>query len=114
MKRIMNAWMAIAALVLLASGASAQSLGDYARAARKNKPQSETAARIYDNDNLPTNQQVSVVGPEAAPAAKDGQGTAKAEVRDPKIAEAERKQAADDMQKKMDAQKEKIGALSHE
>src|ERR1039457_1665489 len=46
MKRIMKVWMAIAALILLgASGVSAQSLGDYARAVRKKKPQAETATR---------------------------------------------------------------------
>src|ERR1039457_6135586 len=90
MKRIMKVWMAIAALILLgASGVSAQSLGDYARAVRKKKPQAETAPpprpgehragagpktgprrgrppRHYDNDNLPTNEQLSVVGPETA------------------------------------------------
>jgi hypothetical protein len=114
MKRIMNVWMAMVALILLASGLSAQSLGDYARAARKNKPQSDTATRHYDNDNLPTNQQVSVVGAQAEPAAKGGQSTANAQAPDPKAADAERKQAADDMQKKLDAQREKINALSHE
>lgn len=115
MKRIMKIWMAIAALILLgASGVSAQSLGDYARAVRKNKPQAETATRHYDNDNLPTNEHLSVVGPETSPAAKGSQGPANSQVQDPKAAEAERKQAADDLQRKMETQKEKIDALSHE
>ncbi len=115
MKRIMKVWMAIAALILLgASGVSAQSLGDYARAVRKNKPQSETATRHYDNDNLPTNEKLSVVGPETAPAAKGSQGPANSQGQDPKAAQAERQQAADDLQRKMDTQKAKIDALNHE
>jgi hypothetical protein len=115
MKRIMKVWMAIAALILLgASGVSAQSLGDYARAVRKKKPQAETATRHYDNDNLPTNEQLSVVGPETAAGAKGGQNTPNSQVRDPKAVEAERQQAADDLQRKMDTQKAKIDALNHE
>jgi hypothetical protein len=115
MKRIMKVWIGMAALVLLgASGVSAQSLGDYARAVRKNKPQSETATRHYDNDNLPTNETLSVVGPETAAGAKGGQNTPNSPARDPKAAEAERQQAADDLRRKMDTQKEKIDALNHE
>jgi len=46
--------MAIITLLLLLAvgGASAQSLGDYARAARKRKPEPSTTTRHYDNDNL--------------------------------------------------------------
>lgn len=118
MKRIPMIWMSIAALILLGvSGASAQSLGDYARNARKNKPQSDTASRHYDNDNLPTHEQLSVVGPEAPAAAKGEQNpanAAKTQARDTKAAETERQQAADALQKQIDAQKDKIAALSHE
>lgn len=114
MNRILKIGIVIAALILLGASASAQSLGDYARTVRKNKPQSDTASRHYDNDNLPTNEQLSVVGPEASAPAKGGQNAAKTEVRDPKAAEAERKQAGDDLQKQIDGQKEKIDALSHE
>jgi len=56
--------MAIVTLLLLGvSGAAAQSLGDYARAVRKNKAESSSTTRHYDNDNLPTNESLSVVGP---------------------------------------------------
>jgi hypothetical protein len=50
--------IAIATLLLLGIGgaAAAQSLGDYARAIRKNKPESTAATRHFDNDNLPTSQ----------------------------------------------------------
>ena len=117
MKRILKIWITIAALIVLASGVSAQSLGDYARTARKNKPQTDTTSRHYDNDNLPVNEQLSVVGPEPSAPAKPGvagQSAAKTQARDPKATEAERQQAANDLQKQMDAQKEKIAALSHE
>ena len=57
-------WMAITALVLLtAISASAQSLGDVARSNRKGKTQTTAANHKYDNDNLPTNEHLSVVGP---------------------------------------------------
>jgi len=96
------------------SQASTQSLGDAARAARKNKPQSESATRHYDNDNLPTTENLSVVGPEPSAQASTGQPTA-AEKSPAAAAKAEEKQhAADDMQGKLDAQKAKIDQISHE
>ena len=68
--------MAIGTLLLLGvSGAAAQSLGDYARAARKSKPEPSSTSRHYDNDNLPTGQQLSVVGPPPTGDANAGQGT---------------------------------------
>jgi hypothetical protein len=67
------AWMAAGAALLLAvSGAAAQSLGDVARAARKAKAQQSTASRHFDNDNLPTQTHLSVVGPETANGASEG------------------------------------------
>ena len=50
------------------------SLGDYARNVRKNKPEVNTVSRHYDNDNLPTTEPLSVVGPDpsAAPPRKSG------------------------------------------
>jgi len=65
MKRM--AWIAAGAALLLAvSGAAAQSLGDVARAARKAKAQQTTTSRHFDNDNLPAQGHLSVVGPETA------------------------------------------------
>ena len=69
MKRITHIW--IAAIVLAASLASAQdsttqqqSLGAYARTVRKDKvkDQKPAAAKKYDNDNLPVNDKLSIVG----------------------------------------------------
>ena len=94
MKRSMTMWMAIATLLLLGAGAaSAQSLGDYARAAKKNKPQVEKASRHYDNDNLPTTEQLSVVGPEPQATSEKTKSAAtdsKAGATDSKVAEEAR------------------------
>ena len=112
--------MAIVTLLLLGvSGAFAQSLGDYARTARKNKTGTSAASRHYDNDNLPTNEQLSVVGPpptggtNAGPAAASA-SAAPAATTNPAAAAAERQKAADEWKAKLDQQKEKIAALNHE
>ena len=85
-----------------------QPLGDVARSVRKNKPQSDTPTRYFDNDNLPSNTQLSVVGP--APSKDNASGDdAKA-----KMAEADRQRAVADIQGKIDQQKSKIAALTHE
>ena len=108
-------WMTIAALVLVgASNATAQSLGDYARNARKNKPKSNTASRQFDNDNLPTTDKLSVVGPEPAAPAAESQGAPKAATPDPAAAKAEHQKAVDELQKKIQEQQAKIDALTHE
>lgn len=58
---------AAVASLLLTAGAAAQtenqSLGEYARAVRKNKPApSASASKVYDNDNMPVTSTLSVVG----------------------------------------------------
>jgi hypothetical protein len=115
MKRITKMSMALTILVLFGTCAvSAQSLGDYARAVRKNKPQTETASRHYDNDNLPVNEQLSVVGPETPAAAKGDPKLAKSDSADAKATEQERKLAADELQQKIDSDKDKIESLKKE
>jgi hypothetical protein len=112
--------MAIVSLLLLGvSGATAQSLGDYARTARKNKSGTSAASRHYDNDNLPTDQQLSVVGPPAtadaaAAAATATASPAAAAATNPATAKADRQKAADEWKTKLDKQKDKIAALNHE
>jgi len=105
--------MAAAILILLgASAATAQSLGDAARAARKNKPQLTSTSRHFDNDNLPKDEHLSVVGPESTTAQT---GATKADAKDSKAAEAaDRQKAAGELQTKIDDQKQKIEALNHE
>jgi hypothetical protein len=112
MKRV-----AIATLLLLGvSGAAAQSLGDYARAARKHKPEPSSTSRHFDNDNLPTDGNLSVVGP--PPAADAGNAhsaqAATAAAVDPAAAAAERQKTADEWKKKLDQQKQKVDSLNHE
>ena len=108
---------AIATLLFLGcslglSAASAQSLGDYARTVRKNKPDTASANHRYDNDNLPTNETLSVVGQTPDPKSATASGTAPAV--DPAAAAAEQKKTADDWKKKLEAQQAKIDGLNHE
>jgi hypothetical protein len=63
MKRITYTWLTaltLAAVFITVAGAQSDSLGDYARAVRKDKKQ--TTTKQYDNDNLPKNDKLSVVG----------------------------------------------------
>ncbi len=106
--------LAIGILLLLGvSGAAAQSLGDYARAVRKNKAEPSSTTRHYDNDNLPTTDKLSVVGPAPAADSNAAPGSENANS-GPAAAAAERQKTADDMKKKLDAQQAKIESLNHE
>ena len=96
--------------VLAVGAASAQSLGDAARAARKNKPEASPTIRHYDNDNLPVNDTLSVVGPEPA-TATPGAATQKP---GPATSAIDRQKAAEEMQKKMEEQKQRIDSLNRE
>ena len=109
------ATLCLLGILLGTTGASAQSLGDYARQARKNKPKTDTS-RHYDNDNLPVNEQLSVVGPDPSAATGGDQKTATATTAatDPKAAQADRQKAGDEIKQKIDDQKSKLDALNHE
>ncbi len=112
MKRV-----AIATLLLLGiSGAAAQSLGDYARSVRKNKPEPSSTSRHFDNDNLPTGGNLSVVGPPPAGDAGNANSApaATAAAVDPAAAAAERQKTEDEWKTKLDQQKEKIDSLNRE
>jgi hypothetical protein len=64
MKRIAFVFLAevvLAGMLVAVSGAQSEPLGDYARSVRK-EDKSGTAAKKYDNDNLPTSDKISVVG----------------------------------------------------
>ncbi len=100
-------------VVLGNTGASAQSLGDAARAARKNKGDSDTTIRHFDNDNLPSDDGISVVGPPPAPEDVKTTLATTAVANDPAAA-AESQKTATELQKKVDKQKEKVDFLSHE
>ena len=118
-------WMAIGVLLLLGSSlASAQSLGETARSTRKAKAHQTTTNHHYDNDNLPVNDKLSVVGPAPAGNANGANqaadGTTQTQAAplvppvDPKVAAADRQKAADEWKDKLDGQKKKIESLNHE
>ena len=65
----------VACLAISLAGAQDTALGDYARQTRKQKGQKAPAAKRFDNDNLPTDNRVSVVGQEPSQAA-DANGVA--------------------------------------
>jgi hypothetical protein len=58
-----------------ASQNSGSSLGDYARQIRKD-PGVKTTPKVFDNDNLPREDKLSIVGPKAAPPEKSADNKA--------------------------------------
>ena len=144
MKRIaMVSTMGLFVAVLAVSLAGAQSapLGDTARQVRKQKRQQVPADRKFDNDNLPNDNKLSVVGQTPAPSAEPsapadngdaapaphgsetpGAATGDAASRTqthpaPKAAEgeqAQKQQAYKDWQTKIHAQQSQIDVLARE
>ena len=94
------------------------SLGDYARKVRKDPGTAKAKPKVFDNDNLPTNDKLSVVGP--APAADATQKPADSKDAAAKPAasadeEQAKKQAAwKAWQDKLTAQKDSIDLASRE
>ena len=95
MKRIAKNGIGIVLLLGLAampagaqSGSSTgQSLGDYARQIRK-EPDAKAKPKVFDNDNLPKDDKLSIVGTPAAPPS-DKSEEAKAEESKPEESAAE-------------------------
>ena len=128
MKRITYvgfAGMMMAGILLALAGAHAQSLGDYARTVRKDKDkdkdQKPAAVKKYDNDNLPKNDQLSVVGPAPEePAKTDAAAPAAATPNAEKKADngpespADRQKRFDDWKSKLADQKSQVDLLSRE
>ena len=118
MKRIAHYLTAAILVAAAASFASAQdrtaqpqSLGDYARTVRKDKKQ--PTAKQFDNDNLPVDDKLSVVG--GAAAAGDQPSTAGAApsagtTADGKPGEIKPGESSEDRQKTYDAWKDRIDA----
>jgi hypothetical protein len=129
--------LAIALGTMAVAQSQSQSLGDYARAARKTKPASKGAAKTYDNDNLPRSTSISVVGQASEPradqskeqdskeqgkdAASQGKQDEKSEAEKKPEAQIKPGQPAEERQKalevwkeKVDAQKDKVSLLSRE
>jgi hypothetical protein len=124
------------------SSAAEPSLGDYARQIRKN-PGATSNPKVFDNDNLPRQDKLSIVGPEPAEntataaevksaesASAEGEAKASTEVKPgseakpataqtgtagtPEEEEAQRKAAAKQWGDKLDAQKQQISLLTRE
>ncbi len=142
MKRITYVWLAASVLAgVLASFSSAQSssaqdattststpqepsLGSYARAVRKDKKQE--AAKRFDNDNLPHDDKLSVVGsaspaedsPANPPDATQQQAAAGSAKETPKMTPGqsaeERQKVMDQWQQKLSEQHGQIDSLSRE
>lgn len=117
--------------VLAGAQSENSSLGDYARSIKKNKPQeSKAAAKVYDNDNLPTTPSISVVGASSAAGESSNQNqsapgsVSSSDARSagaentPQIKPGEsvedRKKAISAWKDKIDAQKQKVEQLAHE
>jgi len=102
----------VAALVTVSGHAqTSDNLGDYARQVRKQKQQSATAVKKFDNDNLPETDKLSVVGDapvvaEAAPDKNDGSADAKASEAPAASGAAKAKPAADPNAEKQKANEE--------
>jgi hypothetical protein len=112
--------------VLLASPAGAQttsqapsqsSLGDYARKVRKD-PAAKAKPKVFDNDNLPTDDKISIVGPPPAADATEKPAASKDAAAKPAASaddEQAKKQAAwRAWQDKLTAQKDSIDLASRE
>lgn len=121
MKRITHVWIATMILpVALASSASAQDsttqpqpLGDYARSVRKDKKTAPT--KQYDNDNMPVDDKLSVVGSagssdsQVQTAANGGADAASTEKKgDDKPPAIQPGQSQEDRQKTYDAWKDRL------
>ncbi|HEX4485530.1 MAG TPA: hypothetical protein VH088_04645 [Terriglobales bacterium] len=124
MNRITNLSLAMAMLVGMFAVATAQTqepLGDYARTARKDKDKDQKSAKKYDNDNLPVNDKLSIVGPAVpdAPAAGTAPGApadaaAPATAPAPGSSLADKQKINDDWKAKIAAQKDQINLASRE
>ncbi len=146
MKRVFSLLLAgivisVAASTTAAAQSQPSSLGDYARAVRKTKPKTAPTAKSYDNDNLPNDSTLSVVGKASEPAPEAGKDDAKNDDAKGKDAEAkanpddksdaqkkaqksgqikpgqspeDRQKAFDAWKEKIDAQKDKLSLLSRE
>jgi hypothetical protein len=135
MKRIVNLGFAIALSTVLGVFAGAQTqtqsqsqsatqaqspdqsnLGDYARKVRKDTTPAKSKPKVYDNDNLPKDDTLSVVGqpaenPANAAPAQNGDNAAGAKTEDD---QAKKQAQWKEWQAKINAQKDQIDLLNRE
>jgi hypothetical protein len=122
MKHITYVWLAV---IIFAGGmaiptrAQDQPLGDYARKVRQEKTKEQPANKKFDNDNLPTDDKLSIVG-NAAAAPEEGAADAdksaeKTEDKEKGPDSTEQRQKAyDQWKEKIAGQKDEIETLSRE
>ena len=113
----------VAAAQTSSSTPDQSSLGDYARKVRKD-PGTKAKPKVFDNDNLPTNDKLSVVGPaptadaSATPAAADTKDKDKDAAAKPAAPvddeQAKKKALAKGWQDKLTSQKDAIDLASRE
>jgi len=125
MKRI-SLWVVLALFVQITAGiAFAQSLGDVAREQRKKKSQRPAPAKVYTDDNIPSDNQMKEQPAEAtAPAACADCAAAQGDNPDQKAADStgkakpgsveEFKEKAAEWKKKVDEQKKVIDGLQQQ
>ena len=123
--RRMGCMLAVS-VVMVASAmfaaAQSDSLGDYARAVRKEKH--PAAKLVYTNDNLPTNTTISIVGPSAEPAEEksalkppdetEKPAAAQKETKETKAAEKPVPQNDQEWLGQINAQKKSLSDMEHE
>jgi hypothetical protein len=112
----------VLALLAIATAAQTssdtQSLGDYAKAVRKQPVSKAQTGKRFDNDNLPADEHISVVGaapqketPADSAAKADG---APVDSTEQSTKDADRKAANDDWKKKLQDQKDQIDLNARE
>ncbi len=109
-------YITIAGMILTAAACVAQSgsLGDYARAARKEtKP---PAAKIFDNDNLPKDSHLSVVGNTDVAQADNGNAanSAPKDALSPAATQAANSAKTAEIKGRLEEQKSKVELASRE
>lgn len=112
MKRVLSCSLAVI-VVMVAAGATAgaqsqtSSLGEYARAVRKKRPQDPKGTpKVYDNDNLPSGQPLSVVGPSPETSTSTGNDSKGAEAKADKKATDPNAKTGDKADQKKNASSE--------
>jgi hypothetical protein len=133
MKRILYCSLSgiiLAGMLVSLAPAQSQSLGDYARATRKDKDKDkkQPAAKQFDNDNLPKTDKLSIVGntpekpaaeanesaPQESDRAKAAAEAGKSTEAAPKDEATEREKTYKEWQKKIADQKSQVNLLSRE
>ena len=121
MKHITYVWLAgviVAGSLAVSMRAQDQPLGDYARKVRKDKTGEPAANKKFDNDNLPTDDKLSIVGNAATTPAEGAANDAdkpaqKVEEKAPPTPQ-QRQKGYEQWKQKIVAQKDQVDQLTRE